>query len=185
MPRRFFPWVALLLPTSASLLHTAPLLRVRGGFQPFQRSLPPSLSTVPTPVLLDEIMAEGYGRKDAATKTAPNALRVFRKVVGFVWVPNVRAQLLVIASLMALVLSKSLNVLVPFTLKRAVDALEASSKATAGSSAIAVAPLLVLYAATRLGVSLANEVSADQYERRKISRVLVSPRNRCAAQALE
>ena len=72
-----------------------------------------------------------------------------------------------------------------FTLKRAVDALEASSKATAGSSAIAVAPLLVLYAATRLGVSLANEVSADQYERRKISRVLVSPRNRCAAQALE
>ena len=42
-------------------------------------------------------------------------------------VPNLRARLLVVASLLALVVSKSLNVLVPFTLKRAVDTPEALS----------------------------------------------------------
>lgn len=166
----------LLLAQSAAGLHTrvltAPLLRVRGGFFP-RSPATVSLSAVPTPVLLDEILADtrhGNGGSKAVPGQAPDALQVFRKVVGFVWVPNLRARLLVIAALMALVLSKSLNVLVPFTLKRAVDSLEASSRAAtaAGASAAATTasvpavaaftPLLLLYAATRLGVSLSNEL---------------------------
>ena len=61
----------------------------------------------------------------------------------------------------ALCLAKWLNILVPFALKRAVDALEAQQQ-TLGASGAAVVmsvggPLLGAYVAARLGVSLANE----------------------------
>ena len=157
------PRSAMLLPivllfglsTSSSAL-TPTLLRVRGGVT--NRVPPPALSAnVPTPTLLDEIMQEKYGGREATVTTPINALSVFRQAIGFIWTPDLGRRLLVLASLLSLVLSKSLNVLVPFTLKRAVDALEASAR-TPAAVASTVTPLLLLYAAARFGVSASNEL---------------------------
>ena len=130
------------------------LLRVRGGFFFSQRTSSIILSTsVPTPALLDDALSDDG--QDAEQQTSLDAIAVFRRVLSFVWVPNLKAQALVVASLLALVVSKSLNVLVPFALKRAVDTLEASS--SSAELAQRVPSLLVAYVATRLGVAIANE----------------------------
>ena len=153
--------VALVALAASPASALTPVSRVRGASNFTPRSLPPSLSAAPTPFILEEVMRDDYSRSAAESAAGtPRALRVFRTVFSYVWVPQLRARLLVLASLLALVLSKSLNVLVPFTLKRAVDSLSASSSASAGAAATAssVTPLLLVYAATRLGVSVANEL---------------------------
>jgi len=93
----------------------------------------------------------------------PRALYVFSQVLSYVWQREFKDRLLLVFSLGALVLSKSLNVFVPFTLKRAIDALEASG--TAAAVPALVARLLTVYALTRFGVSCANEARSIAYSR--------------------
>ena len=86
----------------------------------------------------------------------------FAAVLGYIWPRgDWKGRFLICVSMIALSLAKWLNILVPFALKRAVDALEAQ-QSTLGASGTAVVmavggPLLGAYVATRLGVSLANE----------------------------
>jgi len=83
-------------------------------------------------------------------------------VLGYIWPKgDWKGKFLICVSMLALCLAKWLNILVPFALKRAVDALEAQ-QSTLGASGAAVVmsvggPLLGAYVAARLGVSLANE----------------------------
>ena len=75
---------------------------------------------------------------------------------------HLQARFFIFAALLSLLASKCLNVLVPFTLKRAVDALEASSKA---ATPVPATSLLCLYALTRLGVSVMNEMRTIAFTR--------------------
>jgi ABC-type multidrug transport system fused ATPase/permease subunit len=83
-------------------------------------------------------------------------------VLGYIWPKgDWKGKFLICVSMLALCFAKWLNILVPFALKRAVDALEAQ-QSTLGASGAAVVmsvggPLLGAYVAARLGVSLANE----------------------------
>ena len=83
-------------------------------------------------------------------------------VLGYIWPRgDWKGRFLICVSMIALSLAKWLNILVPFALKRAVDALEAQQSTLGASGATVVmtvgGPLLGAYVATRLGVSLANE----------------------------
>ena len=90
-------------------------------------------------------------------------MQVFAKVARFLWQPDGRLRVFVVLSVVALMLSKSLNVLVPFTLKRAIDALEATG--SSAQLASTTTPLLIAYAAARLGVALANELRTVAFTR--------------------
>ena len=89
-------------------------------------------------------------------------------VLGYIWPRgDWKGRFLICVSMIALSLAKWLNTLVPFALKRAVDALEAQ-QSTLGASGTTVVmavggPLLGAYVATRLGVSLANEARSVAY----------------------
>jgi len=148
----------------------APLLRVRGGvrggaaarLEEGTTAAAAAAVTVPPPAVLSDVdNLITNARRDAA---APDALHVFGQVLSYIWDVKLRDRLLLVASLSSLVLAKALNVLVPFTLKRAVDALEASGTASA-MLPVHVAQLLGLYALTRLGVSAANEARSIAYSR--------------------
>ena len=137
-----------------------PLLRVRGGVRGGAAAA--ATVTVPPPAVLSDVdNLITNARRDAA---APDALHVFGQVLSYIWNVKLRDRLLLVASLSSLVLAKALNVLVPFTLKRAVDALEASGTASA-MLPVHVAQLLGLYCLTRLGVSAANEARSIAYSR--------------------
>lgn len=143
----------------------APTSGFIGRSQPRLRRTPPSMlasNDVPTPAMLEDILHDD--RNLQATATPPNALKVFRKVLSYVWAGSLGARLMALAALSSLVTSKYLNVLVPFTLKRAVDSLEASLRLGQGGVSSTV-PLLVLYAATRLGVAFANEIRTIAFTR--------------------
>ena len=148
----------------------APLLRVRGGvrggaaarLEEGTTAAAAATVTVPPPAVLSDVdNLITNARRDAA---APDALHVFGQVLSYIWNVKLRDRLLLVASLSSLVLAKALNVLVPFTLKRAVDALEASGTASA-MLPVHVAQLLGLYCLTRLGVSAANEARSIAYAR--------------------
>ena len=147
----------------------APLLRVRGGVRGGAAArleegttAAAATVTVPPPAVLSDVdNLITNARRDAA---APDALHVFGQVLSYIWNVKLRDRLLLVASLSSLVLAKALNVLVPFTLKRAVDALEASGTASA-MLPVHVAQLLGLYCLTRLGVSAANEARSIAYAR--------------------
>ena len=148
----------------------APLLRVRGGvrggaaaqLEEGTTAAAAAAVTVPPPAVLSDVdNLITNARRDAA---APDALHVFGQVLSYIWDVKLRDRLLLVASLSSLVLAKALNVLVPFALKRAVDALEASGTASA-MLPVHVAQLLGLYALTRLGVSAANEARSIAYSR--------------------
>ena len=147
-----------------------PLLRVRGGvrggaaarLEEGTTAAAAATVTVPPPAVLSDVdNLITNARRDAA---APDALHVFGQVLSYIWNVKLRDRLLLVASLSSLVLAKALNVLVPFTLKRAVDALEASGTASA-MLPVHVAQLLGLYCLTRLGVSAANEARSIAYAR--------------------
>ena len=148
-----------------------PLLRVRGGVRggaaarlvnEGTTAAAAATVTVPPPAVLSDVdNLITNARRDAA---APDALHVFGQVLSYIWNVKLRDRLLLVASLSSLVLAKALNVLVPFTLKRAVDALEASGTASA-MLPVHVAQLLGLYCLTRLGVSAANEARSIAYAR--------------------
>ena len=148
-----------------------PLLRVRGGVrggaaarleEGTTAAAAAAAVTVPPPAVLSDVdNLITNARRDAA---APDALHVFGQVLSYIWNVKLRDRLLLVASLSSLVLAKALNVLVPFTLKRAVDALEASGTASA-MLPVHVAQLLGLYCLTRLGVSAANEARSIAYAR--------------------
>ena len=71
------------LSTSSSAL-TPTLLRVRGGVNNRVPQQPALSANVPTPTLLDEIMQEKYGGREATVTTPINALSVFRQAIGFI-----------------------------------------------------------------------------------------------------
>ena len=153
---------------SALVASSATLLRVRGGRGPTLSSLRPihcaensQGADIPPPALLEDAL-NGHQISDGSA-TAPNALHVFGRVGRFLWQPDARLRFFVVASVLALVLSKSLNIMVPLALKRAVDALEASSSSAA--FARKTTPLLFAYAAARLGVALANELRTVAFTR--------------------
>ena len=162
--------LALLLHSTIAL--SPNLLRVRGGGPPplcltwpqrlsaVTSSLAAGDDAVQEPALLDDAL---HGGRTVGDATPPNALQVFSRVLGFVWSPDAKLRILVLASLAALVLSKCLNVMVPFTLKRAVDALEKSG--ASGALAVHTTPLLLTYVGARLGVSLSNELRTVAFTR--------------------
>ena len=134
-----------------------------------ERPAAAALSVPPPRRLTDllELEARGAPRKEGSLFTG-RTRRVVRRVLGYVWpTGDWKGKILVCVSIFALCLAKWLNILVPFALKRAVDALEELSKQSAlgapGAAAVMSVggPLLGAYVAARLGVSLANEVRTN------------------------
>ena len=160
--------VEALHPHLHGTLRVNPVLRVRGGITRSTTAATAAAAELTSelrPLLLDEAEA-GVGATTVGSAT-PDLLKVFRKVLGYVWPPSWRERGLLIASISFLVLSKSCNVYVPFMLKRAVDTLEAASLASGTAAAVTAAatPLLVGYVLVRLGVALANEARSLAYVR--------------------
>lgn len=124
----------------------------------------PTAALVPPPRRLTDLLeleAKGVPQKQGSLFTG-RTRRVVRRVLGYIWPKgDWKGKFLICVSMLALCFAKWLNILVPFALKRAVDALEAQ-QSTLGASGAAVVmsvggPLLGAYVAARLGVSLANE----------------------------
>ena len=156
---------SLLRVRGGGLPHLVPaapaLLRVRGGGPSLSEWWSQDAQAVPNPALLDDALSGGRDGSDTSA-APPDAIQVFARVARFLWQPDAKLRLFVVASVAALMLSKSLNVLVPFALKNAIDSLGASSTA---SLARGTTPLLLAYAGARLGVSLANELRTVAFTR--------------------
>ena len=154
--------LALASRSSSALVPLPCLLRVRGGLSsPHASRAELRGSAVQPPALLEDALQQTASA--AAPVAAPNAMQVFVKVAKFLWQPDGRLRIFVVASVAALMLSKSLNVMVPFALKRFVDALEKSS--TNAALVGTTTPLLIAYAGARLGVALANELRTVAFTR--------------------
>ena len=156
--------------------HRLPLLmRVRGGTRPQPAAsleagvTSTPMATVPPPALLGDVDRALDAQLQKEVAAPPDAWHVFAQMFSYLSRGSPFERMLLVLSLGALVLSKSLNVLVPFSLKRAVDALEASTATGAGAAATSavlttsVGRLLVVYVLCRFAVALANELRSVAY----------------------